>query len=93
LLDLPLIQTRSLNEIEDDMARQGKVFSEDEVRKILTLLATTDMAIPDIALRMRCSRGAIASLNRKYKIREYRGLRSTWTQAEAVPAEVVSRTA
>lgn len=64
------------------MARQGKVFTEEEIRRIVHLLSTTDMALPDIALRMRCTRGAVASINRKYKIREYAGLRSTWIQAE-----------
>lgn len=70
------------------MARQGKVFTEHEVRRIVNLLATTDMAIPQIAERMQCSRGAVASINRKFKIRNYAGLRSSW-----VPMEMESRSA
>ena len=60
------------------MAVQGKAFSETELQRIVYLLRTTEMAIGDIAQRMRCSRSAIASINRRYQVREYAGLRSVW---------------
>jgi hypothetical protein len=64
------------------MARQGKMFTEDEVHRIVRLLSSTDMTIPEIAERMRCSRSAVVSINRKCQIRNYGGLRSTWTLQE-----------
>jgi hypothetical protein len=60
------------------MARQGRFFSEYEIRTILGLLRTTDMSIPSIAQRMQCSTSAIAAINRKYQIREYNGQRTRW---------------
>ena len=61
------------------MAIQGKAFSETELHRILQLLRSTEMTIGEIAQRMQCSRSAIASINRRYQIREYAGLRSVWT--------------
>jgi hypothetical protein len=60
------------------MAVQGKAFSETELQRIVYLLRTTEMAIGDIAQRMGCSRSAIASINRRFQVREYAGLRSVW---------------
>jgi DNA-binding MurR/RpiR family transcriptional regulator len=60
------------------MAVQGKAFSETELQRIVYLLRTTEMTISDIAQRMGCSRSAIASINRRFQIREYSGLRSVW---------------
>ena len=61
------------------MAKQGCILSEDETRKIVALLATTEMTIGEIATRMRCSRSTVASVNRRYRVRDYAGLRSRWT--------------
>jgi predicted transcriptional regulator len=61
------------------MARQGYALSEQEVRKILQLLSTTDMSIGDIAKRMGCSHSVVVSINRKFKVRQYAGLRNKWT--------------
>jgi hypothetical protein len=71
-----------------NMARQGKMFTSEELNRILNLLSNTEMAIGEIAERMQCSRSAIGSINRKYRIREYAGLRSSWIlpQAERRPA-------
>ena len=60
------------------MAIQGKAFSEAELHKILHFLRSTEMTIGAIAERMRCSRSAIASINRRFQIREYAGLRAIW---------------
>ena len=60
------------------MAVQGKAFSETELQRIVYLLRTTEMTIGDIAQRMGCSRSAIASINRRFQVREYAGLRSVW---------------
>ena len=58
---------------------QGKYFSKDEVERIVMLLVESDMSLPDIADRMRCSRSAVASINRKFQVRFYDGKRSQWS--------------
>jgi hypothetical protein len=64
---------------------QGNAFSETQIRRILEFLSSTDMTLADIAQRMGCSRGAVASLNRRFGIRDYAGLRSKWSvRAEEV---------
>jgi ribosomal protein S13 len=63
------------------MAAQGRYFSDEEIRKIVSLLSETEMTIPEIAARMECSRSAVAAINRKWKVRTYNGLRSTWQSA------------
>jgi hypothetical protein len=60
------------------MARQGRSLSAYEVRTIQGLLNATDMSIGSIAQRMGCSSGAVASINRKFQIRNYQGRRSNW---------------
>ena len=64
------------------MTRQGCVFTEQEVKRIMLLLADTDMSMRDIAKRMQCSCSAVAAINRKSKVRQYGGLRSTWQTAK-----------
>ena len=58
---------------------QGKYFSEGELSRITFLLRETEMSLPDIASRMRCSRSAVAAVNRKFQIRVYDGKRSQWS--------------
>jgi len=61
------------------MAKQGCALSEQEVRRIIHLLLSTDMTIGDIAKRMGCSHSVIVAINRKFQVRDYAGLRSEWT--------------
>lgn len=58
---------------------QGKYFSKDELNRIVRLLRESDMTLPEIADRMRCSRSAVAAINRKFQIRLYGGKRSQWS--------------
>jgi hypothetical protein len=58
---------------------QGKYFTQGELNRIVLLLRETDMNFPDIACRMRCSRSAIAAINRKFQVRVYDGKRSQWS--------------
>jgi hypothetical protein len=54
------------------------------------LLRESDMTLPEIADRMRCSRSAVAAVNRKFQIRLYEGRRSQWNltcSASVQPAE------
>jgi hypothetical protein len=60
------------------MALQGRAFTEDEIQRIASLLANTDMTVAEIATRMGCGRSAVLTINRKRQVRRYDGLRSTW---------------
>jgi hypothetical protein len=57
----------------------GKMLSAEEIRRIVDLLISTDMPMRDIAQRMSCSTGAVATINRKRCLRYYEGRRSIWT--------------
>ena len=63
---------------EPKMARQERALTDDEIRRITGLLSQTDMSISEIADRMRCSRSAVLSFNRKLGIRKYNLLKATW---------------
>jgi len=60
------------------MARKGQFFDHEEIDRIISLLATTDMSIKEIAERMACTGNAISAINRKYRIRNYNGGRARW---------------
>jgi hypothetical protein len=66
------------------MARQGYVFSEQEVQRIVSLL-NTDLTASQIAERMHCSRSTVISINRRFNVREYAGRRSTWSKGITEP--------
>jgi predicted DNA-binding protein YlxM (UPF0122 family) len=63
------------------MAKQGLYLTDKQRQIIIRLLAETDMSIAEIASRTRCSRSAIAALNRKAGVRLYQGRRNNWTLA------------
>jgi hypothetical protein len=63
------------------MRGKGRSFLDCEISRIVRLLTSTDMSIPDIAKRMRCSVSAINSVNRKMNVRQYGGRRTSWTCA------------
>ena len=60
------------------MAKQGCRLHETEIKTIVRLLDSTDMTIGDIAQRTGRSRAAVISVNRRFRLRDYRGQRSTW---------------
>ena len=74
------------------MAKQGSPLSETELRRIVHLLNSTEMTISEIAQRMRCSRSAVTSINRRFQVRSYNGLRSVWTNTFQTEVEVVQQT-
>jgi DNA-binding MurR/RpiR family transcriptional regulator len=65
-----------------DMAKKGQSFTDQELQRITSLLSTTDMTIGEIAQRMQCSRSSVATVNRRFGIRDYGGLRATWVLQE-----------
>lgn len=62
---------------------QGRPFSDYEVRRVIHLLRSTDLSMPTIATSVGCSRSAVCTINRKYRIREYGDGRSTWELRES----------
>ena len=60
------------------MSGRRRVFTDEQLERIVQLLSTTDMTIPSIAERMGCSRSTVSSINRRLRIREYAGRRATW---------------
>jgi hypothetical protein len=60
------------------MARKGCVLTELEIRKIVQLLAQTDLPNRAIASRMGCSKSSVISINRRFRVREYNNHRNTW---------------
>ena len=66
---------------------QGKAFSEIQLQRIIHLLGSTEMTIGEIAARMQCSRSAISSVNRRFQVRHYAGLRSMWAKRFEESAE------
>jgi hypothetical protein len=62
---------------------QGRYFSQDEIKRIKSLLSSTDMTLQEIATRMGCAKSSIVSINQTFQIREYRGRRNYWVLADA----------
>jgi transcriptional regulator len=51
------------------MSAQGCVLTEQQVQKIVSLLASTDMTMTQIAARMGCSKAVVSAVNRKFRVR------------------------
>ena len=69
------------------MGLQGRALTEDQFQRIVCLLSETDMAVGDIADRMRCSRSTVLAINRKCKIRGYFGQRTKWQTLKILASE------
>jgi hypothetical protein len=70
------------------LAGRGRHLSKEGIRQIVHLLSSTDMLACDIAERMSVSRTTISSINRRFGVRQYNGLRSSWSKADNDKAEV-----
>jgi len=70
------------------MGSRGKALSENQVRKIISLLASTELTVPEIAERTGCSRSTVVSVNRFHGIRDYQGHRSVWVCTTSVPPSI-----
>jgi hypothetical protein len=60
------------------MAGQGCSLQDSEIRRIVTLLASTDLSLMEIAQRTGRSRAAVSAVNRRYQVRNYAGRRTSW---------------
>ena len=65
---------------------QGRWFSQEEIKRIRGLLASTDMTIQEIATRMGCAKSSVVTINQTFQIRDYRGRRSYWVLNDASPS-------
>ena len=63
---------------EPTMAIQGRPLDDFQVHRIVSLLARTEMSLNEIAERMGCSHAVVASINRRYEVRDYAGRRNQW---------------
>jgi hypothetical protein len=70
------------------MAGQGRRISDKDIRKLIHLLSSTEMTIKEIMERTGYSRAAVAAINRRFQIREYNGLRSSWSKADLDAAKI-----
>ncbi len=57
--------------------RQGQYLTSDAIDRIILLLRDPDIEMPDIAIRLGCSRSVISAINRKQSIRPFNS-RRTW---------------
>jgi len=65
---------------------QGRPLVEEEVNRIKSLLANTEMSFIEIAERVARSRSVVRSINKKFKIRRYLG-RNNWIVEKRNPQE------
>jgi hypothetical protein len=70
------------------MRTKGRHLGEEEIQRVISLLKETDLSLAQIATRMQCSRGVIATINHKYSVRDYGGKRVTWKLIEAGDAKI-----
>ena len=57
---------------------QGRHLDPADLQRIVSLLRNSELTLSEIAARMQCSRSAIASVNQRFQVRNYQGLRSEW---------------
>ena len=60
---------------------QGRYASEDEVRRIIRLLASTELSMSEISERIGRSQSVVNRVNARFAVRIYRGKR--WEVAPA----------
>jgi hypothetical protein len=68
---------------------QGRRLSEEGTARIKHLLSDTEMSISEIATRTCYSKSLIASINRRFRIREYNGKRNRWQAGPSPGAEAM----
>src|SRR3954454_10007070 len=71
----------------------AKTISEKAFRRIVCLLAATEMTAAEIAERMSCARGTVLAVNRRFQIRAYSGLRTHWCTGSPTESDGEKRAA
>lgn len=62
------------------MAGRGRHISDESIRQVVRLLASTEMTPGEIAERMGYSKSTVITINRKFQVRQYDGLRTRWRE-------------
>jgi len=62
--------------------RQGRPLSAEKIQKMKDLLATSDLSIVEIALRIGYFPGRVGFINRKLRIRLFEKKRNSWVVNE-----------
>ena len=66
---------------------QGRCFSSEEIERIKSLLASTELTLKDIATRMGCAKSSVVSINQHFQIRDYQGRRNEWNVCKEFSAK------
>jgi hypothetical protein len=53
---------------------------QKSVQRIIDLLASTEVSLTAIAERMGCSRTLVITINQRFQVRKYNGMRTRWLQ-------------
>jgi len=61
------------------MAGQGRHISGETIRQMIYLLSSTEMTVSEIAERTGYSKSTVLTINRKFQVRKYKGLRTSWS--------------
>jgi hypothetical protein len=72
----------SAREEKGSMAGKGHCMALEDVQRIIYLLDSTEMTVAEIAERMSCSRSVVVTINRRFQVREYSGLRTRWLKVQ-----------
>jgi hypothetical protein len=70
--------------------QKGVSLTDQEIKKIVSLLFDTELSIPVIAQRLGCSASTVQGINRRFGIRDYAGKRSSFTIRLALDSEPAS---
>lgn len=64
------------------MTGRGRIMAQESVQRIVHLLASTEMTVTEIAERMACSKSVVITINRRFQVRAYNGLRTRWVRLD-----------
>ena len=62
------------------MAGRGRPISGESIQRVVHLLAATEMTMSEIAERMGYNKTTVVTINRKFQVRNYDGLRTRWRE-------------
>lgn len=69
------------------MGKHSGPLTDEKRDRIINLLATTEMTISQISDRMAVSDSTIRSVNRRFQIRDYKGMRASWAVRSEKPED------
>jgi predicted DNA-binding protein YlxM (UPF0122 family) len=57
---------------------RGKHLTDFIIQRIVALLRTSELSMPEIATRLSCSRSSVHKINKKFHARLFAGRRTHW---------------